>query len=259
MKIKSEKRRIFPMHFAPGKKLVQVVVKLSDAPGSYSSVLNLLATRVNLVGTITYTLSDGTAVFSGFAEALSPKETAEGLRDLIMKSKAAMEADVIEGDDGLLVDTFHSGLVVGDDAYVLQRRDGLVHMFERVSKILGSGGETLLFEEGKATGQWSVSAMAKRIGAERLRANAGALDRLLAALGFGEVERRRAEGGGFTFTATDCFECSGKRGSRSGCSFMRGYLAGALAEEVGKDFDCVEEKCRLKGGEACVFKLTLRR
>jgi predicted hydrocarbon binding protein len=256
MKIKSEKQKIFPVHFAPGKKLVHIVVRLSDAPGSYSSILDLLATRVNLVGTTTYTLSDGTALFSGFAEALTPAETADALRDLILKSKAAKEADVIEGKEGLLVDTFHTGLVVGDEDYVLLRRDGMAQMFDRVSKMLGSGGETLLYEEGKAMGQWNASSLAKRIGAERIRANPGALNRLLAAQGLGEVEMTGRTGGSFTITVRDCLECSGKRRSRTACSFIRGYLVGFLGEEVGSDFDCTEEKCRLSAGEVCVFDLT---
>jgi predicted hydrocarbon binding protein len=259
MKIKNEKQRIFPVHFAPGKKLVHVVVRLSDAPGSLSSILDLLAARVNLVGTTTYANSDGTALFSGFAEALSTGETAEGLRALILMSKAAKEADVVEGNEGLLVDTFHTGFVVGDEDYVLLRREGMAQMFDRVSKMLGSGGETLLVEEGKAMGQWNASSLAKRIGTERIRANSGALNRLLAAQGLGEVETRENPGGGFTVTVADCFECSGRRRSRTACSFMRGYLVGFLAEEVGKDFDSVEEKCRLNRGEVCEFNLTTRK
>lgn len=259
MRIKGEKQKIFPVHFAPGKKLVHVVVRLSDAPGSLSSILNLLASRVNLVGTTTYTLSDGTAVFSGFAEALSPKETTEALRDLVLKSKAAKEADVVEGNGGLLVDTFHTGFSVGEEDYILLRREGMAKMFDGVSRMLGSGGETLLYEEGKSMGRWNTSSLARKIGTERLRAHAGALNRLLAARGFGDIERKEAPRGGVTVTVRDCFECSGELSSRKECSFVRGYLAGALTEEVGTDFDSVEEKCRMDGGEVCVFRFTPRK
>ena len=259
MRIKSEKQRIFPVHFAEGKKLMHVVVRLSDAPGSLSSILELLASRVNLVGTTTYAFSDGTALFSGFAEALSPGETPEGLRDLVLKSKAAKEADVVEGNGGLLVDTFHTGFEVEDEAYVLLKRDGMAQMFERVSKMLGSGGETLLYEEGRAMGQRYASSLVKRIGKERLRANAAALNRSLTARGLGEVERRGDAGRGFTVTVRDCFECSGNRKARTACSFMRGYLAGALAEEVGRDLDSLERRCRVNGDEFCEFDFTPRR
>ena len=36
-----------------------------------------------------------------------------------MSSKAAIEAEVFEGRDGVLVDEFHTGIEVGDDDYLL--------------------------------------------------------------------------------------------------------------------------------------------
>ena len=136
------KKKIFPVHYAPGKKLFHILVTLSDAPGSYSSILDLMRTKVNLIGTSTYTLSDGTAVFSGFSEALSPSTTGKDLEKLIMNSKVAISAEVYEGADGLLVDTFHTGFVVGDEEYILMRKDGMVQVFDRVSRMLGSGGKS---------------------------------------------------------------------------------------------------------------------
>jgi predicted hydrocarbon binding protein len=253
------KKKIFPVHYAPGKKLFHIVVTLSDAPGSYSSILDLVRTKVNLIGTSTYTRSDGTAIFSGFSEALSPRTTGKELEKLILSSKAAISAEVHEGKDGLLVDTFHTGFVVGDEEYILMRKDGLVHVFDRLSKMLGSGGDALLFEEGMAMGLRNTEMMMSAFGAERVRAQAGALNRLLAAQGWGVVDAKQGPGkGGFTVRVSDCFECSPDGSSRRGCNFMRGFLVGSAKAANGREYDSKETKCVLKGADACEFHLTPR-
>lgn len=251
------RQHIFPVYYAPGKKLFHIVVKLSDAPGSYSSILELLSKKVNLVGTTTYSLSDGTAMFSGVSEALSKKETAKNLEGLILKSKAAVEAHVTEGEDGLLVDTFHTGYVVQDEDYMLQRRAGMVHMFDQVSKILGSGGESLLYEEGLALSRWNAEKMMRDIGEETVRAHTGTLNRFLAAQGWGEIKGGEDPGAGeYSVVITDCFECSGNATSRPGCNFMRGYLVGAIAAFSGREMVAVESKCVFRGSKVCEFHLS---
>jgi len=250
------KKKIFPVHYAPGKKLFHIIVTLSDAPGSYSSILDLVRKKVNLIGTSTYTRNDGTAIFSGFSEALAPTLTPKELEKLIMSSKAAISAQVSEGKDGILVDTFHTGFVVGDEEYILMRRDGLVHVFDRVSKMLGSGGDALLFEEGVAMGMRNAEMMIKNVGAQRVRDQTMVLNRFLAAQGWGILEARGGPGkDGFTVKVVDCFECSTNGSSRKGCNFMRGYLAGGAKATFGREFDATEAKCRLRGADACEFQL----
>ena len=99
--------------------------------------------------------------------------------------------------------------------------------------------------------------MISRYGSERVRAQVGAINHLMTAEGFGDVEGVNGPGDGeITVTTTECFECTGKAASRSGCSFMRGYLVGAADSIYGKKFSGVEERCSLKGGESCEFRLT---
>lgn len=253
------KQRIFPVHFAPGKKLFHIIVKLSDAPGSYSSILEVLSSRVNLIGTQTYTLSDGTAVFSGFAEALSKDETSERLRQVILASKSAFAAKVVEGVDGLLVDNFHTGYKVGNDNYMLMRRQGLGHMFDAVTRMLGTGGDVLLYAEGLALGQRNAEIMIKNIGIERVRTHRILLNRFLAAQGWGVLNAKEGlHRNEFTIAVNDCFECSESHDSRKGCNFIRGYLAGGATASLGAEIESVETKCMLRGAEACEFRLRPR-
>lgn len=255
--VEGKKKKEFPFHFAPGKKLFHIVVTLSDAPGSLSSILDLVRTKVNLIGTATYTQSDGTAVFSGFTEALSPSLTGKDLEKLILSSRAAISATVHEGRDGLLVDTFHTGIVVGDEEYILMRRDGLVRVFDRVSKMLGSGGDSLLFEEGMAMGLRDAEMMIDMFGVGRVRSQAGVLIRFLAAEGWGVIESKEGPGKGeITVKVVDCFECSERGSARKACNFMRGFLVGSAKVAFGTDYESKETKCILKGGTACEFRLT---
>jgi predicted hydrocarbon binding protein len=251
------KRRIFPIYYAPGKKLFHIIVKLSDAPGSFSGILNLLGPKVNLVGTTTYTLSDGTAIFSGFSESLSPKETAQGLKKLIMSSKAAIDAQVVEGNDGLLIDTFHTGIEVGGDEFMLVRRLGVSLMFDHVANLLGSGGEALLYEEGRSLGRLNSENMMKLVGRHRVRASSAELSHFLTAQGWGspEIVGGTAEER-FVVKLKDCFECSARTGSRKGCNFMRGYFAGAAETSLGRNAEVQEVRCFLKGAPLCEFVVT---
>ena len=251
------KVRLFMLQYAPGKKLFQMIVKLSDAPGSYRSILDLLSSRVNLVGTSTYSLEDGTAIFSGVSEALSKKETAEGLKALILSSKAAMDAEVREGRDGLLVDTFHSGPEIRGESYMLFSREGHRHMFTQIVRMLGSGGETLLFNEGEMLGRMSAQSLTTLLGPKRMREEVPYLAHFITARGWGKVEMDPGAAGPLTrITVSNCFECAGESTSRSGCSFFRGYFTGAGSVVDGSQVVVKETKCKFKGAPACEFVAT---
>ena len=251
------RHRIFPVHYRPKKKLFHVIVELSDAPGSYSLVLDALRPKLNLIGTSTYTLDDGTAVFSGFTEALSEDVTPDLIKKLVLGSKGAFDAVVKEGRDGLLIDTFHVGFNVDGDDHLLLRSRGLGQMFDKVSSMLGSGGDALLYEEGLAMGHWNAEHIIGRIGAAMVKAQVGALSRTLSAQGFGDVEGDIGPNDGeFIMTVRDCFECTGDGVKRKGCNFMRGYFVGSAQAIFGKKYGCEEPKCVLRGAKSCEFRLS---
>jgi predicted hydrocarbon binding protein len=258
--MKETKKRTFPLHYAPGKKLFHIVVKLSDLPGSYSSILELLRSKVNLIGTTTYSLSDGTAMFSGFAESLFKNQTPRDIERIIRGSRASLEVMVTQSEHGLLVDTFHRGLVVDSEDYMLLRRGGLTHMFDQVAKMLGSGGEALLYQEGFTLCQMDSEDMIRMIGLDQVKAQYDVLNRVLAAEGWGVLVPKKArKSGSFSVVVQDCFECSEGAKSRTGCNFMRGYLVGAMEKIYGFEAECNEVKCVLKGAPACEFVIGPRK
>lgn len=253
-------RKIFPHYHAPGKKLFQIVVKMSDEPGSLGRILNLLGSRVNLVGTDTYTMEDNTAILNAFAEALSTNETPDKLRALVLSSGATLDCEVTEGKEGVLVDSFHTGLDVNGESNMLFRRKALARMFDRVHTLLGTGGDFLLYEEGFAIGKANGESWVKLLGREKVRDNISYLRNNLSAQGWGRVAAgEQLVGETSTIVIQDCFECSESTGSRTGCHFFRGYIAGNRLATTAQELVAEEAKCTLRGDKVCEFRLTLKK
>lgn len=248
------RKREFPHYYAPGRLLFHVIIKISDSPGSLGNVISLLSSRVNLVGVTTYTLEDGSAMVSAFTEALSRDETSESLRELVLSSRAVRDADVKEGKDGILVDTFHVGMETDKEDVMLIRRTALNSMFGRVHSILGTGGETLLYEEGVALGKSDGEGFVKLLGPEKVRERITYLRGNLAAQGWGKVKVAGGDGDGSShITIEDCFECAHGGQTRTGCHFFRGYIVGNRLATLGQECVAVELKCSLKGDRFCEF------
>ncbi len=250
------RKREFPIYYAKGKKLFQIIVQMSDTPGSLGSILDLLGSKVNLVGSSTYTLGDGTAILSAFAEALSQEETGGSLHDLLESSQAIKEVEVREGQGGLLIDTFHKGLQVGNDEYIQLRRDGLSGVFDHIVKIFGTGGEVLLYEEGLALAQKAAEKTKATLTIGVINANLMYMVNLLSAQGWGTFEVKPGEGDHeYTIMVSDCFECSNGSEVRRGCDFMRGSLERSSGVTFGVPMQSEEPECILRGARACVFQI----
>ena len=235
--------------------MFHIVVHMADAPGSLSAILTDLGKRVNFIGLSSYALTDGTAMFTAFAEALDQKETPNTLKGAIDKLSASLEAEVAEGRKGLLVDTYHTGIQVGGDEYLLLRREGLSGVFDHIVRIFGTGGEVLLYEEGKALGRDNAEKRMKELG-DLVVDEAAYIDRALTAQGWGVVETSTARGTtDFTIRVDDCFECSGRDSPRKGCDFLRGYYEGSVETTRGAKPRVEETECRLRGDKGCTFRI----
>ncbi|QQG49321.1 MAG: 4-vinyl reductase [archaeon] len=260
MPMKGVEKRAFPYHYAPGKRLFHIVARMSDEPGSFSSILDLLASQVDLIGTETYGVDEGSAVFSGFAEPLSPTQTPSELEKVIMGSKAAREAMVTEGSDGMLVDKFHTGLEVGPQSLMYFRRGAMSKVFDKVVELFGSGGETLLYNEGNAMGRDNAAVMINLIGKEMVRRQSDQLRFVLQAQGWGSLSVPQRDPAGWSkVQVNDCFECSESGGKRHSCNFLRGYLEGSGTTVYDVEMRSEETKCILRGDPVCEFALGPKR
>ena len=250
-------KAVAPYYFAPGKRLFQIVANVRGDKGALGSVLGLVESVCKPVATTTYLQPDNTSILSAVAEALPGLETSGNIRSAIAANGAVIDVEVLEGREGMLVDTFHTGLATGAGYVMMIRRHSLTRMLDRVNRLLGTGGQVVLFEEGIAVGRANGEAFLKALGTEKVRGNVDYLRSNLAAQGWGSVSVKRAADGETRIMAIeDCFECSSNDGGRTGCHFFRGYILGNTTATFGKQFSVEETACRMRGGEVCEFVVT---
>lgn len=255
--MKPIRKEALGLYFSPRVKSFHIVVRLKDVPGSLSSVLELLRDHVNLVGSVSYSVEDDGAIWSGFGKSLSKSETEGKLEKLLEHLPLVLECEVKGSDHGLLIDTFHSGLEVAPDRpAVVLPQVGVSRIYDHMARILGSGGETLMFEEGSALGKSSGQYLNAKLGHDRLDWKVEALLGTYRVIGWGlaslKVEEPRAR---YRVSIRDCMECAGLGKDRKGCNLVRGCLTGAVSMLSGNEFKCEETKCRFHGDPFCEFLL----
>lgn len=255
--MKPTRKQSLGLYFSPTEKTFHVVVKLKNVPGALSSVLAPLRNHVDLVNSISYSLNDGSAIWSGFGKSLSKTETEEKLKKLVERSPKVLECEVKGSDNGLLIDSFHSGIEVAPNRpAVVFPLVGLSRIYDHLARILGTGGETIMFEEGSALGKSSGQYLNAMLGHGNLDWKLKALLGTYAIIGWGtgslEVEEPSAR---FRVSVRDCMECAGKGKDRRGCNLLRGCLTTAVSTLAGKEFKCEEPKCRFRGDSFCEFLL----
>jgi predicted hydrocarbon binding protein len=255
--MKPRKKIIFPYYYSRDKKLFQIVAEIKDVPGSLSGILDLLKSHVNLIGVISYKTTDGQAVFSGFAESLSGSQSTLGLQKLIAALPMVVEARVTEDKDGFLVDSFHTGVQGGaGESYVMMQKEALSAMLDHMVRIFGTGGETILYEEGRKFGASRGRAFKLLLGKDSVPGMISSLVHVFAALGWGQATQKPTkEGERFRIAVADCFSCS-VSGEKTACDFVRGWFVGFGAEALGRELRIEETRCRLRGDVECEFVAT---
>jgi len=257
--IQRHRRVEYPLYYSPGKKLVHVVVKLRDSPGVLAAVLKALGARVNLIGTNSYRVRDGFAIFSGFAETISEAETAQSVMSLVAGLDGVAASQVWESKQGLLVDRFHTGIQSGNgESYILLPAAALAQTFAKVIQTLGSGGETILYLEGMNLATTRFEAYRRMLGPDPATRIEEA-SHIYEALGYGSSTITLEHSGRVVrLVQADCFECSGFVKGMNSCAFMRGLAAGSFGAALGKEMNSNEVRCRLRGDSECEFVLSVR-
>ncbi len=253
------RRRIFPFYYSVGERTVHIVATLTDQPGALASLLSELSSKVNLIGTSSYSTGENAAVFSGFGRVLSENESAQSIRDLTSNLPHVTDCRVWDSKDGLLVDRFHTGFWAGaGEPYLIFPNRGLSETFEGVVRALGSGGEYMLYTEGlnyaKVRGP-----LYKKIMGPHPESRLDELAALVGALGYGQsIATADSSGMGLKLTSRECFECSTPTHCKRTCSFLRGMAVGIFSCIFDRELVGTETRCRQRGHEECVFILTAK-
>lgn len=257
LRMEPPRSRVFVFSFLPDEKTFQIVLRMKNTPGALSSILELLSPRVDLISISTYSLDERTAICNGFAKALSKEETSGKLEQLIEKSEMVEDVVVGESDEGLLVNGLGSGLEDNlGRSRMLMTSVGLSRTFDRLVEVFGSGGKTILFEEGSALGRANASYARRLIGPELAKRKLKTIYSSSGATGLGRITFKGEPSLlDFELKVDDCFECSSYGKVRKSCDWIRGQLSGGLSTYLDAKLACEEVRCRFRGDPACEFHL----
>jgi predicted hydrocarbon binding protein len=245
----------------PSRKLFHLVVELKNVPGALHDVLGVIRDlNLNILGSF-YSADSAasTGVWSGFVE--DSHHTAAELKEKLSSSQLILDSIVIESKEGFLVDAtlFPIALNTGEKA-VMMEAGYLGRMLAAVRKRFGTGGESIIHEEGQGYGRDAWTHYVTMLGSGFLRSNLQDVLKLYQALGWFKLE-------GVDWNDTDRsvtvrtrgnFECEGAKSSSPYSHFVRGHLAGGLTAIMGKEMACEETKCIAVGDEYCEFVLRPR-
>jgi predicted hydrocarbon binding protein len=249
----------FPFFFSKDERSVQIVAELRDEPGSLSTLLTELATRVNLIGTSSYSMEGNRAIFSAFGKILSPADNAQSIQQLGSSVSTVRSCWVWEDNQGLLVDRYHYGLQsLSGERYVMQPVAALGSTFDALVRIFGSGAEVILYNQGLEYAKSRWAGISKVFGPHP-ETRLGEVAALVRAMGWAEptitYDPNTSE---VRCVNTQCFECSAPLNDHRDCSFLRGMAAGLIEGMFGTQMNSEETRCIKKGDDVCEFVLTPR-
>jgi predicted hydrocarbon binding protein len=201
-------------------------------------------------------LGGNVAIFSGFGEVLSKSVTAQALQGMMAKLPNVSGCQVWESREGLLVDRFHTGFQAGvGEPYLILPARALSETFEGIVRTFGSGGQTILYEQGLDYGR-SRSGIYKKMIRKHPERRLDDLTSIVGALGYGKsTATLEPSGKAMTLTSIECFECSTPTRTGRTCKFLQGMAVGIFSALFGKELVGEETLCRQKGNEHCEFVL----
>jgi len=245
--------------FDPKAKFFNLAVELEDVPGALLSVLRTLQNmRVNILGSFSSVdRHTGTGTWSAFVE--DSGYTPSDFKEQLSSSPHVLDVIAVESKDGFLVDGMHFPLTfnTGDRAFFGTAKY-ISRMFAAMREEFGTGGETIVYNEGYTCGRDVWLGYLERMGPEFVRSHLEAVLKVYQAVGWFEVDATKLDelNKSVTVRAGGCFECEGKRSDTAYSNFVRGHLAGGLGVIFGTDMSCEETSCIATGAEACEFQLS---
>lgn len=244
--------------YHPSSKLFHVVVELKNVPGALRDFLGVLQDlNLNVLGSFSSVDSTARAgVWSGFVE--DSYHTAPELKERISASQFVLDSIVAESKEGFLVDGVHFPLTfnTGDKA-VMMTASYLSRMLAATRKRFGTGGESMVYEEGHGYGRDVWAYYVARLGAGFVRSNLQEVLKLYQAVGWFKLEGvdRNDRDRTVIIRTSGNFECEGAKSSDPYSNFVRGHLCGGFTAIMGEEMACEETECVAAGGQRCEFVL----
>jgi predicted hydrocarbon binding protein len=247
-------------HYNPKKKVFLVSIEIKNDPSALASIALILSSSgiVILSGFTSMNQDAETGIWGFFAEGQKDVRAAF-LKQLIDSSPYVLGSSVVEGTDGLVVDSLHFPVKLNSgETMILARREVFGDMFNRLGEIFGTGGETIVYEEGEATGESDAKRLIEVFSRSVAQQYVAELSNLYLTLGWGRPELVQFKAIPFSATIRlyDSFECSGQKSAKPHSNFIRGHMTGLINTLFQKDVLCIETRCSSVGDPFCEFTLS---
>ncbi len=184
--------------------------------------------------------------------------SADDLEAIIRDCPNVTSCKVELSDDGMMFEEPYAVRIGTGERVILIRQETFARMLRRARELLGSGGDSIVFEEGLAAGRFEANQLAAIAGMDRLGRHELQILNGLKARGWGRT--RVVKSGGpseeRTYLVDGSLECTGQTSDRPFSQFVRGYIGGFHEGLWGVKITCTELKCVAEGGQSCEFKLS---
>lgn len=245
--------------FDPTRRYFHIVIELENVPGALHNVLEVMrGLNLNVLGSFSSVDSAAqVGVWSGFVE--DSDHGAPELKRKLGASPYVHDAMVVESSKGFLVDGVHFPLAFNTGTRaVMMTAKYVAKMMETIRKEFGSGGNVIIYEEGKAYGKDVGAEYLQRLGGDFVASNLADVLKLYQALGWFRVEAVEADrsSGKVLLRTSENFECAGSESKVPLSHFVRGHIAGSLTTYMGKEMACEETSCIAAGDKYCEFSVT---
>jgi predicted hydrocarbon binding protein len=253
-------QRLVPIGFySGGQRIYHIVASHPNRPGTLHDLLtHLMKHGLDLLSIAATNRDERTGITSLFAVSTGEGFEAAALERTVRECKSVIECSVEADDRGFLFGRPHVLTFGFGERAVLLRQDVFSGLLRRSREMFGSGGETLVFEQGQVSGALEVKNIEVRLGTEFLRSHSRELIHMFKARGWwkAEVAPVRTAGVDVTLRLEGCLDCTGQVSDKPLSQFARGYIAGFDSELRGREVSCTETKCVAVGDPYCEFVIS---
>lgn len=255
-------KKVMTSVYQPGKTMILGVVEISDEAGSLSEVSGILSKRgVDLRQSESYSSAGNKAIWSFIGEVQQGFDV-KTMEKAFRASPKVMDCEFVESDRGFLSNTLQFPVETTDGGrLVLLSPKFLTAAFAEMKRIFGTGGNSLLYDEGLAFGREYAARIPPALmalGMERTMKKQKDPIGIFVSLGWGMLKMVEAapDRSKLVIAIEDNFEAVEAKAASPNCQFIRGFLAGSFSIAVGRKLQYTETECIAAGAPACKFVLT---
>ena len=238
-----------------GMKHFEVLIGLDNLPGMLARVSSVIASfNVNIMSGFHNNIPDYGGAWTVFIEVppavphdelIAKLRAIEGVREVRVKCLERID----------FLDEFFFPLTMIKKRILILGQDAFMNLKSQLIAMLGTGGEFILYNEGKGIGESMIEGIPRILSSyeEKLEY----IKDLFRALGWGLLEFNgiNLEKKAGTIVMKDNFEASSKYAGH--CHMTRGALNAIIKGVFDRpDIDLLETACKGLGDPACVFKLS---